>query len=216
MLSNIFCINTSHIKKPSGQGVIYINYDGFKPAEIVWGKYDNFSPACLSNKEKIEVNNRVQKHFSNYDVVITNDESVFYKYPVNLRVRVTVTDDMIYRMNVFGFPNILHGCAFYNQLFLGDTTTVIVSTYTLSYSDTRFIGDIVTHEVGHSLGLCHQAVWKKAKIVSEYNMGDSCSAPIMGFTKDTKDSYWEIGINQYGQYQNDTAIIAKTFRHLKK
>lgn len=216
ILTSIFCINTAHIAEVPGKGVIYINYNGFNPADMVWSKYEKFSPACLSDKEKIEVNKRVEKHFSDYDVLVTNDESLFYKYPVNLRIRVTVTDDELYTTGMWGFKNLLHGCAFYNQLFLGDTTTVLVSTYDLPYFNTRFIADLVTHEVGHSLGLCHQAVWKKAKMIMEYNMGDSCSAPIMGFTKETKDSYWDIGINQIGQYQNDTAIIAKTFRRLKK
>lgn len=216
ILSSIFCINTSYITEVPGKGVIYINYSGFNPADMVWGKYEKFSPSCVSDKEQIEVNKRVQKHFSNYDVLITSDESLFYKYPVNLRIRVTVTDNLLYSYNFFGFPNPLYGCAFYNQLYLGDTTSVLISTKDIESNNTRFIADVITHEVGHSLGLCHQAVWKKAKMIMEYNMGDSCSAPIMGFTKETKDSYWDIGINQIGQYQNDTAIIAKTFRRLKK
>lgn len=203
-----------HNPQSAGKGIILLDYDGYRPEVEAWGQYDTLRPAMISDSAKIIVKQKVEEYFNEWDVLVTTNDSLFYTYPQKYRVRVTVTASMLFtlRNGYFVMPG---GISFYNQLYLGDTTTCLVSTPALGF-DSRAIADGIAHEVGHSLGLAHISDWIGPKLIEEYSPGDSLQAPIMGVSYRAKKAVWTKGTNAFGQYQDDREIIAKTWcrKHL--
>jgi hypothetical protein len=58
---------------------------------------------------------------------------------------------------------------------------------------------------GHTLNLRHQADWVDGVKVSDYREG-----VIMGVGYYRPNVYWAVGLNSYGQIQDDRAIIKQT------
>jgi hypothetical protein len=83
----------------------------------------------------------------------------------------------------------------------------------LSYNE-KFIAEAISHEVGHTLGLQHQAVYDGAcNFLSEYNLGFGQGvtgwAPIMGIGYYQNITTWHRGPTIFGcnDIQDDVAII---------
>ncbi len=185
--------------------IILLTFNGYTPKESCWNR-KRFSGSDLNAKSISSIKDSVSHYFSDYDVLITTSDTAFYKFPSNRRIRVVITSDVI-----FGNGG---GISVYNALYFKDTTTCLVSTIALNY-DTRAVGIAIAHEVGHTLGLAHQAIYKGAYMLQAYDLGDSLVGPIMGAPYWSKKVIWTKGTNDFGQYQDDDEIISKTFKKIK-
>src|SRR4029079_4313605 len=76
----------------------------------------------------------------------------------------------------------------------------------------KYVGDAVSHEVGHSLGLQHQSQYSStgAKLAEYYAGPGDGTAPIMGHGYSAPLSRWWYGTSSLGStiMQNDMAVIA--------
>lgn len=80
--------------------------------------------------------------------------------------------------------------------------------------NTSWVGKIICHELGHTIGLNHQALWDDScNLLTVYNSGDASSAPIMGNPLYSKEKWW-VGTTPYGCYniQNDSLILKENLQ----
>ncbi|HZZ44460.1 MAG TPA: hypothetical protein VFE58_16110 [Tepidisphaeraceae bacterium] len=79
-------------------------------------------------------------------------------------------------------------------------------------SNTSLLGEVVSHENGHGLGLAHQSDFSGTTLVNEYSsnsnmIGYGSYAPVMGNSFSSQRGTWRIGYNKYHILQNDVQII---------
>jgi hypothetical protein len=93
---------------------------------------------------------------------------------------------------------------------LGGQFGSLAPAYVFQGIDPTQMGNAVSHEVGHSLGLLHQATYSKnGVLLSEYNPGHVFWSPIMGAGGGPYCT-WYNGPTPLGpdQYQDDLAVLA--------
>lgn len=200
---------------PPGQGIILVDFDGYYSSIPLTIKNYN-SPSLLSDSAQSIIVGCVQDYYSLWNVKVTRDEKLFYSLPSNKRIRVVVTEDsipiIVYGMILVGYAG--GRTLVYNSLYFNDTMPSIVSSS--AFLQLRSIADAIAHEAGHQLGLAHQSTWVGAEKKEEYSLGKTIDeGPIMGISYQARQAVWTIGTNSYGQEQNDTAIISKTFKRIR-
>jgi hypothetical protein len=201
-----------NVPKNSSKGVILLTFNGYNPKTCLFNQYDHLSPSDLYYPNTTTIQEKVSKYFSDFDVTITTDDSLFYSYPKDHRVRVVITSDSLPQYNDKGnFINYAGGLSYYNALHRNDTTPSLVSSLSLG-NDAKDISEAICHEVGHQLGLQHQSKWFAFFKLREYNPGNEERAPIMGNSYHSKRAVWYKGFNSYLQWQDDKKIISNTFQ----
>lgn len=193
-------------------GCIMLDFDGYT-LYVRSVERDSIGPGIMPDTTKQRVLNIVKEHYKYWDVEITESDRVFYSYPFDKRARCIISSDKFVILNIFFFPVDIPAISVYNSIYLKDSTPSVVSIPTLEYS--RWIGDAIAHEIGHQLGLAHQSVYIGGILQHEYRGGDSLEAPLMGVPYGSKRSTWTTGTNGFGQYQDDTAIISRTFKRIR-
>lgn len=203
----LFIATCSSVCKPvvPGKGVILLTFNGY-PSEN--GKF-SWQPSYILQPDRIDIQLMVYHYFDNWNIVITTDDSLFYTYPIDKRIRCVITSDtLILNGNNSG------GVASVDALEKGDTSSTIISCPNLGYNN-RDIADCIAHEVGHELGLNHQVYWRDGRFIHEYDMGTWDEAPIMGCSYHAKKAVWRTGYVKDGSIQNDTLMISRTFSRIK-
>ena len=133
--------------------VMYIDFDG----EYVEGTGWNFhgpidaQPSGLSPDGIREVFARVAEDYRIFNINITTDSSFYASTPINRRMRVIVTQTNDW------YPG-AGGTSYTGSFRWGDDTPSWVFSNALSH-DAKFIGEAVSHEAGHALGLYHQSMY---------------------------------------------------------
>jgi len=201
-------------KSKPGKGIILLKVNGYKPFTPLFNLYDYLSPSTLSSEEVLSVEEKVTNYFSNFDVTITTNDSLFYTFPIDHRIKVIITNNKL-PISKSGVLHYSGGLSNYNALYNGDTSASVVTSGDLS-NNTRYIADAIAHECGHQLGLWHQSKWFLFFKIKEYNHGNSQEAPLMGTSYDAKKAIWTKGFNTRYQWQDDKKIIGKTWTILHK
>ena len=99
-----------------------------------------------------------------------------------------------------------------NSFQWGNNTPCFVFTTPLSYNE-KWIAEAISHEVGHTLSLAHQAVFNNGSLVTEFNQGSGDGltgwAPIMGSGYLKNLTTWHNGpsANASGQAQDEVATL---------
>src|SRR6476620_1248632 len=198
---------TGTIKPPNA--TIYLDFDG----QVVTNTLLNISgpincaPANVAAIDEDKILDRVSEDFSPFNVVVTTDENVYNATSPQKRMRVIITE-------TWDWFGIVGGTSYNNSFTWGNNTPCFVFSTLLSYNE-KFIAEAISHEVGHTLNLQHQALYDNSgNFISEYNEGTGNGrigwAPIMGIGYYRNVTTWHIGptVGGYKNIQDDVAIIS--------
>ena len=192
----------------TSNSVIYLDFNGQLVSGTVWNTNGdiNCAPAALSADEITNIFQRVATDYAPFNVTITTDENVYNSANAGKRIRVVITDSWEW----YGQAG---GVSYMNSFTWGNNTPCFVFSSLLNYK-TKDIAEACSHEVGHTLGLRHQATYDVSGVkLSDYNWGQGTGeigwAPIMGAAYNENLSIWHNGPNSLSSttMQDDIAII---------
>ena len=188
----------------TGTWTLFIDFDGAGVQTPYWygGNYFYCTPSGLSSTEIANILLEVQKDFKFFNITITTDSTIYNNASPLRRQRVIVTENNSWYSNQAG------GVAYVESIKWGADVPAFVFSKLLGYSQKK-IGEAISHESGHTIGLYHQALYDTAcAFKSEYNPGSGTTAPIMGVSY-TREGVWWIGPNSFGcrSIQSDSVII---------
>jgi len=187
--------------------VILLNFNGYDP-EVALFDNEKYDSSGYSDSIQLKVLNETREFFKDYDVTVTTDEYLYNSYPVKKRYRAVISTTKVLRENGFWVTE-MTGIAYYNIHYLGDTSAAYINAEGYHKSD-KYVAANIAHEVGHLIGLAHQSVFEGVQTIAEYRPATKDSiAPIMGNPTAGNRFVWYDGTNDFGQYQSDTAILAK-------
>jgi hypothetical protein len=181
---------------PGATGVIYLDFDGEKGPFPGWGNYDA-APATANNSQVIEVWRRVVEDFQGFTLNITTDRAVFDAAPEGRRQHVLISPTNTAAPTAGGVAYI----GSYN--WPGDTVCWAF------YSTGKTSAEVISHEVGHTLGLSHDGrIIPNEGYYAGHGDGITGWAPIMGVGYYKNLTQWSKG--EYANANNaedDLSII---------
>ncbi|MBS1919047.1 MAG: T9SS type A sorting domain-containing protein [Bacteroidetes bacterium] len=193
---------------PSATAVIFLDFDGQTVDNTSWNTSGPIycNPSGLTNSQVTEIFNRVSEDYRPFNINITTDSTVYWAAPAAMRMRVILTVSSSW----YGSAG---GVSFVGSFTWGDNTPAFVFTALLNYNS-KNIAEATSHEVGHTLGLYHQALYDtNCNKISDYNSGKGTGeiawAPIMGVGYSKNFTLWNNGPNSFGctNYQSDLDVI---------
>ena len=181
---------------PGATGVIYLDFDGETGPFPGWGNF-NAAASGSTNAQIKEVWQRVAEDFQGFNLNITTDRSVFDNAPQGSRQHVILTP------TTDAAPG-AGGVAYLDSY--NDTGDTVCWAY---YWTGKNAAEVVSHEVGHTLGLSHDGrISPSEGYYAGHGSGDTGWAPIMGVGYYENLSQWSKG--EYLSADNtedDLAII---------
>ncbi len=186
--------------RPGALGVIYLDFDGQSGPHENWGNFDA-APTNNSNTTTKDVWARVSEDFAPFNLNVTTDLQVYLNAPETSRQRCIVTP------TTTASPG-AGGVAWVGSFgWTGDTPCWSF------YSSGKNGAEVISHEIGHTLGLFHDG---RNSPYEAYYLGHGSDpvgwAPIMGAGYYKNLSQWSRG--EYlsaNETQDDLAIIAGNF-----
>jgi hypothetical protein len=187
---------------------ILLTFNGYRVANTSWNTNGDIfcATANLNSDEITKIITRVKEDFAPFNVAVTTDEMTYHLTNPQKRMRVVVTESWEW----YGFAG---GVAFYDSFTWGNNTPCFVFSTLLSYND-KYIAEAISHEVGHTLGLKHQASYSgSCSPLGEFNEGSGEGvtgwAPIMGNSYYRNVTTWHKGSTSSCQeVQDDVEKIA--------
>jgi hypothetical protein len=190
--------------------VILLDFDGHYVNTPYWNGGIPFY-ATPSGMSAVEINNivaEVKKDYAQFPVTVTTDTSIYQKASTIKRQRIVITSYNEWYGSSGGVAYI-DGIDWSGGSYSFGEVPAFVFSKTLSYNQ-KYIGEAISHETGHTLGLYHQIQCSSTgTFLSEYfNGGSSPNAPIMGVSYYRPGEWW-IGPNSLGctTIQNDSLKI---------
>lgn len=184
---------------PGASAVVFLDFEGGEGPWAGWGDFP-VAPAESSNSQVREIWQRVSEDFQPFNVNITTDRMVFENARRNSRQRVMVT-----RTDTASPGN--GGVANY-WTFNATSDIVCWAFYTVGKS----AAEVISHEIGHTMGLSHDGREHPDEPREEYYDGHDAGkagwAPIMGVGYNRVLSQWSKGEYPYPtNREDDLAII---------
>ncbi len=177
---------------PGAPAVVYLDFDGQSGPHNGWGDFEA-AHSGLNNAQIKEVWQWVAEAFLTFSINVTTDQAVFDAATEKQRCIITPT------RNAIGTAG---GIAYINSFDSGGATPCWALPYTGEGG-----GMIVTHEVGHTLGLGHDGVGAADYHGGIGNGGESWG-PYMGAPYGKQIKHWSPGdYANSTNTQNDLADI---------
>ncbi len=185
--------------------VIYLDFDGETVSGTQWNSsFTGGAPivaggAPFSSSQIEELWLGVAEDFSPFDINVTTDRAAYDAAPLNRRVMVIFTPDNEWYGSAGGVA--------YVDVFGSSLMDPPAWVFTDQLSNSvSFAAEAASHEAGHTLGLRHDG-----DAASDYHLGSSQWAPIMGAAYSAAVSQWSKG--EYAGATNtedDLAIISSS------
>lgn len=195
---------------PSAVATIFIDFDGHYVQSSVWNNGNPIicSPSGMTDAQIIEAFNRAAEDYRPFNINLTTDSTVFLAAPLNRRMRTIVTATSSWMSPGYG------GVAYIGSFTWGDDTPAFVFSDRHGYSPKK-VGETISHESGHTLGLSHQSKYGGDCYtpIEQYNSGfgtgETAWSPIMGNSLSRNFSNWNNGPTPYGctDVQDNLTII---------
>jgi hypothetical protein len=181
---------------PGATAVIYLDFDGEKGPFVAWGDFIVL-PSNASNAQIFDVWEMVSEDFQGFNINVTTDRKVFDNAPDARRIHCIITP------TTTASPG-TGGAAYVGSFnWSGDRICWAF------YSTGKNACEVISHEVGHTLGLSHDGrISPKEGYYGGHGADPVGWAPIMGAGYSKKLSQWSKG--EYlsaNQTQDDLAII---------
>lgn len=181
---------------PGAEGVIYLDFDGEAGPFPGWGEFDAAAPG-VTNAQVHDVWKRVCEDFQGFNLNVTTDRKVFDAAAAGHRQHVVITPTVTAAPDAGGVA--------YVGSYNWSTSTVCWAFY----STGKFAAEVISHELGHSLGLSHDGRTSPAEdYYYGHGSGETGWAPIMGAGYYENLSQWSKG--EYAganRTQDDLALI---------
>ncbi len=181
---------------PGATGVIYLDFDGEQGPFAGWGDFDA-APSGASNSQVHEVWRMVSEDLQAFNLNVTTDRKVFDNAPEGRRQHVVISPTTTAAPGAGGVAYI----GSYN--WSGNTVCWAF------YSTGKSAAEVISHEVGHTLGLSHDGRISPAEgYYAGHGSGSTGWAPIMGVGYYRTLTQWSKG--EYlsaNQTQDDLALI---------
>ena len=157
--------------RPSATAAIYLDFDGETVNDGAWSGSTIVAPAARLNDSQIyEVWQRVSQDFNSFDVNVTTSLADYNNAPVNTRTHCIITE------NDAAAPG--SGGVAYIGSFNGSSSWIC---WAFLDTDAKPCAEVISHEVGHTLGLLHDGRTSPAEeYYGGHGSGETGWAPIMG------------------------------------
>jgi hypothetical protein len=181
---------------PGAAGVIYLDFDGEEGPFPSWGEFDAAAPS-VTNEQVHAVWKMVCEDFQGFTLNITTDRKVFDEAAPGSRQHVIVTPTTTASPGAGGVA------------YIGSYNWVANVPCWAFYSTWKYSAEVISHEVGHALGLSHDG---RTNPVEDYYLGHGSGetgwAPIMGAGYYENVTQWSKGeYADANRTQDDVAII---------
>jgi hypothetical protein len=180
---------------------LYFDFDGETVNNNAWNNGASFycQPSVMTAEAKALAMSRVELAYASYNVTVTDDVNVYNNSAVRQRIIVTPSS------NWYTNSSTSTGVARIGSLFQSAEVPSFVFTDRLS-ENTKYIGDIMMHESGHTIGLRHQSSYDQScLLVNNYRMGT-----IMGYPFDLPQAAWIYGTTtSCNTYQDDNNFLSQ-------
>lgn len=199
---------------PSARPTAFLDFDGQTVTTPYWNKGATLFclPSVLTNEQMIRVFNQVAEDYRPFTINITTDSAVYFAAPITKRTRIIITPTNEWYSSAGGTSYIESfrwgldiPCFAFDDIFNGN--------------DKR-VAEVVSHEVGHTLGLYHQSQYANVgtdscRFVTEYfsgrGTGDIGWSPIMGNSYFRNLTLWATGLTTSCNFpQNDITVITNS------
>ncbi len=181
---------------PGAPGVIYLDFDGEKGPFSGWGNFDA-APSGANNTQIKDVWQRVSEDYQGFNLNITTDRRIYDNATQGRRMHVIITPTTTAAPGAGGVAFV----GSYNNT--GDTPCWAF------YSTGKNAAEVVSHEVGHTLGLSHDGrISPSEGYYGGHGSGETGWAPIMGVGYYQNLSQWSKGeYTSANNTEDDLAII---------
>lgn len=178
---------------PGAPGVVYLDYRGGRTEGEGWGTFD-FEKPNVSNAQIKDVWKRVAEDFLPFTINVTTDIKVYQAAAANSKARCIVTPTTTAAPGAGGVA------------FISSWGGGVCWAF---YSSGKSAAEVISHEVGHTLGLGHDGrITPEEGYFGGHGSGATGWAPIMGVGYYQPASQWSKGeYTSANNTQNDLNVI---------
>lgn len=196
--------------RPDATEVIYLDFDGERVVDGIWNDGVPIDAAAydLPTETIWSIFQRVKEDWIPFDVNVTTDPARYWNAPPGHRMRCIITPTTEW----FSPTDPPGGVAMIGSFRLVSSNQQEDIPCWVFHSDPDKIAHVISHELGHTMGLSHDGRTKPAE---QYYRGNGSWRPIMGGSGDySMTIQWSKGEYPFAsQLEDDLEIISAPENH---